>query len=349
MADEIKTLNGYKLADEAAREQAKTNAEAIAAINKKIEQQHFVLTQPQNDAVQRFAGLFQHVEGNSESFLFFADPHLCGSENVSGRFETWLNQTATVYNSTPTSLCVCAVDWLNDNNTRENACWMLGLIDGAMKARFNNYISILGNHDTNYQGYEYIETGREDKTYDRSECAKCQLSIAAIRALWYRKQKNAYFAIDGDCTRFYVFDSGLDWYQEMTEYRWEQAHWFARALLSEKPQFAAILMHIATATFADHIMQIASAYNHHSKITVDGVEYDFENSTGTVGFALAGHEHCDYTFTRHEIPVVITANLKGTDDQPRFDLVLVDWEAGKLHMTRVGEGKDRTIELAGKL
>lgn len=345
---EIKTLNGYKLVDETARTEAKANAEAIAAIRQKIDRQNPLLTEKQIAAAKRFAGKFSTVTGSAESFLFFADPHFSGSQNVSDRFGPWLNQIAAVYNQTPTSMCVCAGDWLNNNNTRENACWQLGLIDGALKSRFDKYISILGNHDTNYQGYEYIQSGIEDKNYDRNECSKCQLSNEAIRALWYRRQGNAYFAVDGDCTRFYVFDSGLDWYDDMTEYRWKQVQWFAQSLLTEKPERAALLMHIATAPFANAVLQIASAYNARMAIVVHGSPYDFSDAEGVVGFALGGHEHYDYSFVRHGIPVILTANLSGRDDQPRFDLVLVDWGGKKIHLIRVGDGEDRTIELAEK-
>lgn len=343
---EIKTLNGYKLVDETARAETKANAEAIAAIWQELDRQNSMLTEAHKLATQSFASLFANITGYAESFLFFADPHLCGAKDVTDRFVPWIDQIAAVYNHTPTSLCICAGDWLNNSNTRANACWMLGLIDGAMKSRFNRYINVLGNHDTNYQGYEYIQTGYEDKTYDRNECAKCQLSTSTIRSLWYRQQGNAFFAVDGDCTRFYVFDSGLDWYTEMTEYRWRQVHWFAQSLLTESPERAAVLMHIATDPFAKCALSIASAYNRRISVTVNDAVYDFRDSTGKVGFALGGHEHYDYSFVQHGIPVVLTANLKGTDGQPRFDLALVDWEANKIHLIRVGEGKDRTIDLA---
>lgn len=331
----VKTVNGAK---------PDKNGNVVVAAGGNVS-----LTASQKAKCQRFAALFKDATGRAESFIFFTDPHLSYAENFHPLFENYLNQIKAVYDNTPTSMCVCGGDWLNNGNTRENACWMLGVIDGAMKARFDKYINFVGNHDTNYQGYEYIQSGL-DGTYDQEARAECILSTETIVNLWYRQQGNAYFAVDGDCTKFYVFDTGLDSSHAMDDYRREQIAWFARSLIADKPERCAALMHIvdtkgAATPMIDAVTRVANAYNNKESVTLHGTTYDFGGSNGTFGFVLGGHKHEDMSYMHNDIPVIMTIDLRVVDSQPSFDLVLVDWGAMKMHLTRVGNGNSRTIDL----
>lgn len=309
------------------------------------------LTSAQSESCKTFAALFANTTGKADSFLFFTDPHTVHRSDVlKPRFDNYLDQIAAVYNSTPTSMCVCGGDWLNDSNTKDNACYVLGKIDGAMKKRFEKYVLIVGNHDTNYQGYEYMQSGA-DGTYDREELVKCKLSNEAIRNLWYREQGAAYFKIDCDTATYYVFDTGIDWYPEMDEYRWEQIDWFAKSLLTDKPKRCAVLLHIATdmnsvTPFANAISQVAAAYNSQSALMINDITYDFADAYGIVGFVLAGHVHVDQSFVHNNIPFISTTNLQAVSEYPSFDLVLVDWDGGAVHLVRVGDGDNRLVGLA---
>lgn len=309
-----------------------------------------VLTEAQIISCKEYAERINAATGKTENFVFFTDPHFGGSTKLSANTENHLRQIAEIYNHTPTSMCVCGGDWLNNSNTKENACWQLGVFDGQMKALFDRYVMIIGNHDTNYQGKEYIESGA-DGTYDRETHEQCILPRNALVNLWHRKHGASYFVEDGDCTKFYVFDTGLDWYSDMDAYRWEQVDWFANDLLSTKPERSAALLHIAgasamdTTPFISNITQIAKAYNTRSSVTLNGKTYNYSGVTGKFHFILGGHKHRDLTYILNDVVVIVTTRLHETAGIVTFDLVMVDYDAEKIHMVRVGSGSNRTISL----
>jgi hypothetical protein len=159
------------------------------------------LTAEQVVSCKEYAERINAATGKTENFVFFTDPHFGGANTPSANMGNYMRQIAAVYNNTPTSMCVCGGDWLNNGNTKENACWQLGVFDGQMKALFDRYVLIIGNHDTNYQGKEYMQSG-SDGTYDREAHEQCILSRNVLVNLWHRKQGASYFAVDGDCTKF---------------------------------------------------------------------------------------------------------------------------------------------------
>jgi hypothetical protein len=305
-----------------------------------------VLTSQQGQACREFAALFGAVTGDADSFLFFTDPHTIHTSGMLPKFYESLNQIASVYHSTPVSTCICGGDWLNDSNQRNNACWVLGGIDGAMKRRFDDYLLIVGNHDTNYQGYEYMQSGT-DGTYDRNEHTKCILSNETIRSLWHRDEVASYFTKKIDSGTCYVFDTGIDWYPDMDEYRWEQIDWFAEKLLEEDPTNCAGLLHIpqSGSPFIDYITQIGEAFNAKSSITLNDKTYDFSGTNGKFRFIIAGHTHKDAVNVVNTIPVVVTKNLQAASEYS-FDLMLADYTAKTLYIVRVGDGENRTVEMA---
>lgn len=304
------------------------------------------LTSQQGQACREFAALFGAVTGAADSFLFFTDPHTIHPSGMVPKFYDSLNQIASVYHSTPVSTCICGGDWLNDSNRRDNACWVLGGIDGAMKRRFDDYLLIVGNHDTNYQGYEYMQSGT-DGTYDREEHTKCILTNETIRSLWHRDEAASYFTKKIDSGTYYVFDTGIDWYPDMDEYRWEQIDWFAEKLLEDDPTNCAGLLHIpqSNSPFIDYITQIGEAFNAKSSITLNDKTYDFSVSNGKFRFIVAGHTHKDAVNVVNSIPVVTTKNLRAADEYC-FDLMLADYAAKTLHIVRVGDGENRTVQMA---
>ena len=333
---------------------AKATGDRISQLSKEIDNLNVggvtTLTDAQVASCKAFAKRVMNAKGRVDSFLFFTDPHLAGDTDVSYKFERELNQIEAVYNNTPTSACVCGGDWLNSNNTKDNASWVLGKIDGAMKRRFKDYILIVGNHDTNYQGYDYFQSGA-DGTYDRDECEKCILPNETIRNLWHRGRENLYFDTEIDSGKYYVFDTGIDWYPDMDDYKWGQVDWFANDLISTKPERCAALLHIAgysasnPTPFVENITLVAQAYNNKSSVTLNGKTYDFTAATGKFYFILGGHKHDDVVYLLNGIAVVMTTNLQVDTSKVSFDLVLVDYATDKIHMVRVGKGDNRTISL----
>lgn len=285
-----------------------------------------------------------------EAFLFFTDPHLLEFSGWENRCYEFISQIQKYYNSTPTSFCLCGGDWLGNSDLPDTACFKMGYIDGFMHSMFDNCYMIVGNHDTNYQGKKDAESA----TYTT------RLSNQSIVDLWYREQKRAYYSFRGANTTFYCFDTGTEG-QALTEYDnygYEQAMWFANALLTETAAHIAIAVHMVHSSYnesspssgvqplTDQVLRIADAYNSRTTITVNSTVYDYTNATGKVEFMIGGHRHKDDNGILYGIPWVISANVRNAEAKgATFDLVFADYGAKKLNLIRVGNGDNRMISL----
>ena len=312
---------------------------------------------------KRYSSLFNGDEINNvvtvnrcEAFLWFTDPHLftahtdIGSEPM---MEEYVSQIQKYYNSTPTSFVLCGGDWLGNSDVPEMACYKMGYIDGIRRSMFDKLYMLVGNHDTNYQG----------KKDANSEKYTTRLSRVAIRNLWYRDTGRAYYDFNGVNTHFYCFDTGIE-NQALTydnNYGYEQAAWFAENLTKKQYDHVAIAAHIyAYRAIPDGavpddvqpltrlLLQISSAYNRRSEISVNEKNYNFADATGRVEFMLAGHSHADYTLVDSGIPIIATldcGNNQSYKADCSFDLVFVDYDNRKIKCIRAGVGEDREINL----
>jgi hypothetical protein len=204
---------------------------------------------------------------------------------------------------------------------------------------FKEYHPVLGNHDTNYQGKETAS----------SENYTGQLTQETINALWFKRK--AYYSFDGANSKCYVFDSGIE-HNSMTAYDWEQIDWFGNALKDDDAEHSIIFIHMIkesnSETFyvlANNISSIVAAYNNHSTVTLNGIQYDFTECTGKIEFWTVGHTHQDATGTLGGIPYFTTKTNGSGSNVPVVDLALVDYGERKVYLTRCGSGADRIINL----
>lgn len=272
-----------------------------------------------------------------ESFIFFADPHLLNSIDNEAQMREYLNVLKIYYDTTPTSFVISGGDWYGNSDTRDQACFKLGYIDGWMNRLFGNkHYPVVGNHDTNQQGVD--ETG---------DVWTGILSKETVRNLWYREIGNTYYAFSGANTRFYVLDS----WKEGTDnsYYWEQIAWLGEKLKADNPVNAAIVMHIAftnsngvytPTVFSSNAMALCEAYNNATTITLNAVTYDFSECTGKVRFALSGHIHSDHSDVINGIPLIATTHMRD-GGAPTFDICLANYTSNALDFIRVGSGYDR--------
>ena len=313
------------------------------------------------DVCQRFSALMSgdvinNVEAvdKCESFLFFTDPHLVIDDmRMNKVFPEYMAQIQKYYNSTPTTFALCGGDWLGNSDTPDMACYKMGYIDGVCKSMFDKCYMLVGNHDTNYQG----------KKDDNSPTYTTQLSRLAIRNLWYRDIGRAYYDFDGVNTHFYCFDTGngSQTLEDDNRYGYEQATWFSEKLMNERYDHVAIAAHIYArntvsgdtvptdmSPLARLLLQISSAYNQRSEISVNGKNYNFVDATGRVEFMLAGHSHEDYTLMDSGIRIIGTldcGNHQSYTADCSFDLVFVDYDNRKIKCIRAGVGEDREMNL----
>ncbi len=289
-----------------------------------------------------FAELFSDST-KAESFVFFTDPHLTEKgEDYAEPLKKYMVTLEKYYKSTPTSFVVCGGDWLGNSDTRTEAKYKLGYIDGIARGMFDNFHHVVGNHDTNYQGVD--EDGNKNSG---------RLGNQTIANLWNRKHGRNYYAFDGENTRFYVLDTGTDWETEMTAYRWEQVAWLADQLRTSTAEKSALLLHIGVipsgdtyvaADFTSEIFALCEAYNKAGTVTLNGVTYDFTDCTGRVAYGLCGHVHADTVLAVCGIPLVATTNMRA-GSTPTFELCLADYDANVLHLVRVGSGESRSVNM----
>lgn len=300
------------------------------------------------DKCKQFSLLLNELE-ECESFLFYTDPHLIentyGVTNWKPKCYEFMAQIQKYYNSTPTTFALCGGDWY-DADVTEDAIFKLGYIDGFTKYLFNNHYTLVGNHDTNYQG----------KKTSSSETYTGRLSDKTIRNMLFREEGKAYYRIGGVNTSFYCFDNGVE-YQDLehnNNYGWNQAKWFANELLVENKSHIVICSHILYNKFVDKdihpltdiVLKISQAYNSKTTISVDGTIYNYSETSGKVEFALFGHTHLDYNTTHYGIPCVITSWVRENNTEATFDLMCLDYDHRKVKMVRVGSGSDRIIDMA---
>lgn len=294
--------------------------------------------------LRRFAALFND-SGDVESFVFFTDPHLLNIQwstvpTIQEHMQTYLGCMKEYYEATPTSFVLCGGDWIGAQDTKEQACFKLGMIDGFMRKNFHPYYPVFGNHDDNYQGVD-VEGGASGTG---------TLTHETVRNLMFRENGNTYYSFKGQNTTFYAFDSGIDWPLTMTDFKWEQVDWFAKKLIEDDAEHSAIAIHIfsngnyVAADLTSNVLTVAQAYNNKTTLTLNGISYDFTKATGRVEFMLAGHTHEDKVLMLNGIQVIITADLraqKHTGHSPTFDLCLADYTNKKLYLERIGEGNSR--------
>lgn len=285
-------------------------------------------------------------EENTDSFIFFTDPHLFLPTPELDYSYSWFNQNIPllqrVYNSTPSSFIMCGGDLLNNNDSKEMAKNRIRLFVDKMSSSFESFHIIVGNHDTNYQGDSYMSSGNYDD---------CKLSQEELNSVMFDGNK-AYYCFDTITTRYYCFDSGIDWDSlTMNDYRWEQINWFASELLIDPKPHKTIFIHIALKNnnltpLMENIGLIVSAFNSRNKIEINGYVYNYSSSNGTIDFIEAGHEHKDLnTYSCGGIPVIITTNFSSPTktEQPTFDYVSVDYNKKTVACERYGEGNDRAF------
>ena len=298
-------------------------------------------------AYEQFNDIYQSSQ-NSEAFLFFSDPHLLSGESqftstIKQHIDNSFGIAKTLYDALPLSFCLCGGDWLNQRDSQEMAKEKLLYADRLMKKTFSRYYKMMGNHDTNYQGYvSNIDTQRGD------------LPREFIDKEYFSETGSAYYAFDGKNTRFYILDSGLDWNTAMDDYRWEQILWLAEELESNDVEHIAIGIHMfynsdILTPMSVLLVQLCDAYNKKHSISFQEKTFDFSMSSGKIHLVLSGHNHRDeisYEGQELNLPVVSICNYTSGSSQT-FDLCLFDYDYGLCNMVRVGSGQDRKVILYG--
>ena len=294
------------------------------------------------------------AEDQREGFLYFSDPHMAEVPGWEADFEEHMRKLGRYADDTEMGLVLCSGDWIGSLDTNEEAAEKLSYITDFNLNLFGSlrYHSAVGNHDTNELGS--LDTPQRQQRTTR-------LSVGAYTSAMMPQTGTAYYAFNGENTRFYLLDSGYEG-QNMNQngggsYRWGMLEWLARDLKENDPPHAAILTHIYYRTsrnrsagqLGNYMLSLAAAYNRHSVFKADGHTFDFRGCTGRLEFVLCGHIHIDYYAYYNGIPVITTRNALAAQPDGStvltFDLVAVDYAERLITFVRAGEGETRTIAL----
>lgn len=287
--------------------------------------------------IEYFQSLYNDI-GNKTAFLFFTDPHM---DHQSKRFKPYLTSVKATYDRLPLEFCICGGDWLNDKDTQDQAIDKLKHIDSFLEDCWgDDQYMILGNHDTNYQG----------KYQNSSEPNTGIIDHERLVNILFHKQGNSYYTFSKDNTLFVILDTGIDWEHEMCDFRWEQIQWLANILSNNNYEHIILCFHIfsnnlpQSEVFANNILELCETFNNRGVVELYKNHYDFCNAYGVVSCCICGHNHSDFINYDYSIPVIGTTQFK-EGDMPTYDLCLVDWDKNIMYMIRVGEGKNRFVEL----
>ena len=298
--------------------------------------------------ISEFTDKFNGAASDSCAFLFFTDPHWLVPDSAGYGVFKWydvfrrkIRIIKRIASSSPINFVLNGGDWLTQDCTQSSALLRLGYAIGWMKHNFKKLVNLVGNHDTNYQGV----VSSDDSSIGT-------FPAGTLESLIYSdSESKCYGRMVAGLTSVYYFDSGLDNYSGMDDYRWEQVDYFATSLISEVNPHTIIAVHIIKNSnqiqqFAGGLLAVGEAYNSRTSITLNNKTYDFSNATGKVEFAIGGHTHLDEEFTHHGIKCVLTAKAGAYNvEEVTFDLCLADYTARKLECIRYGSGSNRTIDL----
>ena len=299
-----------------------------------------------NDSKYReFSALINGTD-NVESFIFFTDPHLMGIGDFDyGKINQYINSVIEAQNSVPINYVLSGGDWLVNSDTKEQACYKLGIVDGLCRKLYNHK-PILGNHDTGYQGANWA--------IDETKYKDDILSDETLRNLLFRQQGNLYYKFKGVKSTTFVLNTGIEWWDWLTDERIVQLQWLHDELLADNSEHKVIALHAISATetsekyvFAQSIGKIIEAFNNKgvADITNFGAStYDFSNAVGKIDYVINGHSHNDFVTTLGGVPCITTTNMT-SGDTPTFDIVLVDYDKLIINLVRIGSGTNRTVNL----
>lgn len=313
------------------------------------------------EKIARYKTIVAGIE-NGESFLYFTDPHYIDASTngtVRSGFEYYLDMMGVYFKDANASFVLSGGDWLNNSNTKSSALSVLADIDRRMAVAFgeNKYYLVVGNHDYNYQ------TRLNGSTVESEH----RLTNAEIDNVWYTADRydtnHSYYSFMGENTRFYVFDSGIDWgHTTLTELDKTQLTWFLEQLSSRNDAHIALASHMLYTSGTtlnpgtDKMLELSEIYNTRGTVEFEGKTYDFSGKTGYVEFLIAGHHHVDLEATHHNIPCfLVFSNGQGTGSTFDFDMVAVDYDERVLYTVRVNKSsasvataRDRVINLYNK-
>ena len=285
-------------------------------------------------------------DGNDgEGYLYFTDPHPVNCDLYaqfwSGRKEQF-EMLSKLYDSSKASFAICGGDWFNNSNSKDSAIAMQHYIREKTTEWFKTCYLVLGNHDYNYQ---FVSGGTNGMSPHK-------LTEEELVSTWFSEYGKTYYTFLTEVSRYYVFNSGIDWsHASLTDLDKEQIIWYLEQLSANDDKHIVLCPHMihtsgenlnpGTKAYAE----ISAAYNARKTYTYGGVTYDFSGKTGMVEYIIAGHNHTSKNGYVEGIPYVTVSSFAASSQPPTADFVYADYDARKIYLYRVGSGLPREIDM----
>lgn len=262
-------------------------------------------------------------------YIWMSDMHINSnnSPQINEAQYRQLKAVSKVANETDIDF-VCLGGDINDGeDTVDSMCEILAKYFSYLGDCKKPVLFLLGNHDDNSYKVAVSKDFCKGFYTENSEYYG-QIHFPNVNANYF------YFDIDKKYTRIICLDS-ID-YEEGSAYNgtswWslseEQVKWFCNTALDTDYRIV-VLSHMCPDktynffTLGDEggyhtdLMNVMSAYNNHSSITLYGNTYDFSNRTGEIVLFHAGHTHTEPTndITVGGVPCIITACAKVANQQ----------------------------------
>lgn len=289
-------------------------------------------------------------DNNAEKYIFFTDPHLYTPNNSFSFDESWFNNNIPLlkdaYATSSAHFIMCGGDLLNNYDTRSQAIYKITVFVDRFNSSFDKFYILAGNHDTNYQGDTFMNSG---------DTNSCMLSTDELEESMFRGGLSYYY-FDTSTTRNYCFNSCVNWNDNyMDMYLWQQVKWFATDLFANKKEHISLFSHIALnntnyeqTAFMKNIGSVIRAFNSKNSVEIEGSLFDYSSCVGHIDFIQAGHNHKDIN-NRFcgGVPIIVTTSFSSPEvaTQPTFDYVRVNYDKMIVECTRFGDGESRVFNI----
>lgn len=289
-----------------------------------------------------------------DTFIYLADVHWYSNAQVSPDLSRYI-----VNNSNINFMMICGDFLTRIGITRQEAIDEAYTIMEAFKKVGTRVYSAFGNHDSNLAldsdqhiiqsklmslGQTYMTLFKQMEFYGIN-----YFDLSTGFDYWFDKEPNK--------TRYIVLDTGEDYVAEGRS--WNSVAKLSEVLNSTPDGWNIVVFaHIMSyGAFDEVIAPVLDAYNARGTYTSGGTTYDYSNGSGFVRIAMGGHMHIDDDWTTDGgIPCVITdcdatltsmptPPVKGTTTEQAFDVVTLDYDAGKAYFDRIGRGSSRVFDL----
>jgi len=304
--------------------------------------------------IEKAGTVASDIDGSESAdiFLFFTDPHSFQKTSLgvdyADKFKLQMQALKPWSKNLPLDFVLCGGDIVQSSQAKEDVVVCLGLFNGYCRSNLGKpFYGVVGNHEFN--------------TYGTGRLTSDEIATSYLAGI----SKSSVYKVNTRNGEMLVMDNGddADDGQTLSDAQKANLAEFAGMLSAVESEHVYVAVHkLSTLTpqsvtdngiiyyedmslCAKAMMDMLVAYNSKTSVQVAGVTYDFTGTTGTCEFIISGHCHKDAQGSYNGIPIILTVNMTPTTNACNFDVVVADFDALQVKITRIGDGSDRTFNM----